>query len=143
MSANRKPRKAYRTKPLLTPVLFRYGSEEDRALKLIPHTELEKFRTGVGTESGWHDLAVRLNFGYVMATTIEFGMDLSTQLKHALDSLVAIQERFTRTNKWGGSGDELTAIGQALNYTDDMQQCTTRREQRDSMRIVMKSAILT
>lgn len=140
MANSQKPRKKYKPRPAIMPVTHGISDESKRTLKLIPHAELLKLAAGEGTEGSWHDLVSRLNFGYVLAERNNFGMDLKAPLKAALDAMVSIRERFDRVGKWGVSGDEQKLIGQALVYTDDMQDATTRREQRDCLRIVLETA---
>lgn len=141
MSANKKPRKAYTPRPALLNSMTQAISADDcRTLKLVPHAELTKLQLGNGDECSFHTLAARLNFGMVLATKHDFGMDLVKPMDGALFCLLDIKARFERVGKWGVTGADLTHIGQALVYTDDMQDATTRRQHRDAMREVMKAA---
>lgn len=114
------------------PAMFRYSQQEETALQLVPHSELDKFRHGLGDEVAWNTLAFRLNWGYVMAD--EFGDEPRAVMVEGLNAIRAIRERNERLQKWGCTGDEFFAIGEALNLTDEMQQKTTRKEQLDAIR---------
>jgi hypothetical protein len=139
MAANRKPRKPYRPKPALArPMVVGISDDDTRALKLIPHAALERLRTGGATETDWHTLTCRLNFGMVLANRFPFGV--VDEMRAALDAMISIQGRHGRTARWGATGDELVAIGDGLRHTDDMQDATTRRDHRDALQVVLASA---
>lgn len=138
MAGNKRPRKKHQPRPtLVRPITFAVDDDSRRILKLIPHKELDRFRAGEGTEGSWHDLVARLQFGRVISERNDFGMDLTTPFREALEAMASIKQRYDRVAKWGASGDEVKLIGQALVYADDMQDATTRREHRDVLRIVL------
>lgn len=129
MPRNKNTRKKMKHRPaLLLPVTIGLSSDGARALKMLPHTEFEKMRTGVGTESGWHTVTARLNLGHIMATSHEWGQPLKALTEQALDAVVSVRQRAFKTGKYGLSGDEMKVIGQALNDADDMEVQLTRRE---------------
>lgn len=143
MATNKKPRKKMSNRPaLISPMMFGIDSKGKQALKLVPHVSFEKFRTGDATETDWHTVTQRLNLGYVMASTHEWGIDLKQECKSALDAVVAVMERKNREGQFGLSGDESKIIGQVLNYCDDMEGQLTRKQLYACYQEVMKSAIL-
>lgn len=141
MASNKKPRKKYVQKPSKQiPIGFGISSDDSRILKIIPHTELEKLRTGTADDYAWNTITCRLNFGYVLANNHEFGIDLKEPLRQALDAMVSIKERYASNQRWICKGDELKAIGAAINYTDEIQYATTRRNHRDALKVVLTLA---
>lgn len=139
MPKSKAPRKARRTVRGGIPMTIRFGAEDARTLKLIPHQSLDRLRRGVGEESDWHTLAARLNLGAVMSMRYEEYAAVQPDMARALDALRSIRAR----GRWDvASGDELKAIGVALYLIDDMQDGTTRRDLADSMAEVYREAAL-
>ena len=139
MPVSKKPRKRYRPMTgdgfIKIPAVIRYRQQEETALQLVPHSELDKFRRGLADETTYHTLAFRLNWGYVMAG--EFFDALAQEaMARGLDAIRSVRERHERLGKWGTTGPEFEAMGYALNLTDEMQQKTTRKEQLHAIRIV-------
>jgi len=122
------------------PILFRTDPEHDRNLKLIPHQELVELREGRGTETSWHTITARLNFGGVLAMQHEFSEDPKPMIKAALGAMQTLKARHESTGRYVLTGDELKAIGAGLTMTDDLQDATTRRQHRDALRVVMQVA---
>lgn len=138
MAGNKAPKKKRTQRPaLVNPIMFGISDEHTRMLKLVPHAELTKLQSGVAGEESWHTITCRLNLGMVLARRNQFGVDLTIPIGHALNAMVAIQERHTTKGKWGVTGDELRHVGHGLVLTDEMQDATTRREHRDCLRIVL------
>lgn len=140
MAANRKPRKVYRPKYRGLPVTIRHTAEGDTDLQLIPRLDLEALREGRADESSWHTITARLNLGMVLASSHhpQAAVDV---MRASLDAMRAISTRHARTGKWGAAGDELRAISQGLDVTDDMQMIATRRELREALRTVHQFGI--
>jgi hypothetical protein len=139
MAANKKPRKAYKPKPAVLPMPIRFNAADERELQLIPHIEFAKLKAMTADEPTWHTLVYRLNAGLLLADK-HFDADARAVCGFALDSMVSIKERFAKVGKWGANGDELRAIGDALNLVDEMQKASTRRELRDTMKHVIEIA---
>lgn len=139
MAGNKKPRKAHRPKPAQLPVAYRFSSDDERTLQLIPHQELERLRTGEADESCWHTITCRLNIGMTLARRL-YSADAVVTMAHALDAVCDVRDRFKRVAKWGLSGDEAKRIGAGLVLTDEMQKASTRRQMRDAINYVMKAA---
>ena len=108
------------------------------ALQLIPHSELEKFKTGDADEFTWNTICFRLNWGYVMSGDHFDSVEARIMMEASLAAISLIKQRHERTGKWGTTGKEFNVIGQALNLTDDMQMNTTRRQQDQSLDTLMK-----
>lgn len=142
MAGNKKTRKPMKPrKALLRPMTIGIDEAGKQAMKLIPHAEFEKMRIGISTEESWHTIAGRLNLGYIMATTHEWDLSVTADMKYALDSIVAVMERFKRSGKFGLSGDEMKCIGEALNMIDDMESFLTRKELYACHLQLMKAAV--
>ena len=129
MPASKAPRKPYRPKsaPGQIPVLLRYSATDERQLKLVPHMALAAIREGRAVEEDWHTLAVRVNWGTVLARFPEY-QGVQPDFTVALDALRSLKARAEKTGRWIGTGDELRSIGEALALCDEMQDGTTRRD---------------
>lgn len=136
--SSKKPKKKYRPKyaPGTLPITIRHNNSDDTALQLVPHSELDKLRDGTADEYTVNTLAFRLNWGYVMAGEVFDAPEHRAATERDLAAIRAVKERHARTGKYGATGEEFHAMGDALNATNDMQEQATRREQRDAMRLV-------
>lgn len=135
MPSNKKPHKAYKPKYAKgqMPITIRHSNDADRTLQMIPHDELEKFRQGEADEFAVNTLSVRLNWGYVMAGEFFDNPEVRAALEAGLAAIRSVKERVNRLGKYGTTGEEFRAIGDALNYTDEMQKSSTRREQNEAL----------
>lgn len=145
MPNNKRPRKPMKHRPaLLAPINVAVHPDQARNLQLIPHQELAAIREGRGTETSWHTATARLNVGYVLGNILsedhELNPDPRPIVRLALDAMVQLRTRFDTTGKMIATGDELRAIGEGLNVTDELQSASTRRQQRDALRVVMATA---
>lgn len=127
-----------RRSALASPILFAVDPNHNRNLKLIPHQELVELREGRGTETSWHTVTARLNFGAVLAMQHEFSEDPKPVLRRALDAVRSLKERYEDNGRYVLTGDELKAIGEGLTLTDDLQDATTRRHHRDALRLMLE-----
>lgn len=139
MAGNRKPRKPGKNKVRTfttggkLPILFRTNPEDDRALKLMPHTDLAEIREGRGTEDGYWTVANRLNWASTMASMVEFSFDPAPVINAGLDAMLALNVRFREIGRFALKAEELKAVGEALTLADDMHDATTRRQHRDAL----------
>lgn len=129
--AKPKRSKAYTLRPARLPMTIRFNSEDERTLKLIPHTALFAIVAGAATEQDWHTIACRLNVGITLARTL-FNHDAAMCLATALAAICDVRERWQRVGKYGATEPERERIGAGLVLTDDMQKACTRREMRDA-----------
>lgn len=138
MPGNKKPRKKYRPKgpPGQLPITIRHSSKADTALQLIPQSDVDKLRDGTADEFTINTLAVRLNWGYVMAGENFDTPEARQSMIDALDALRSVKARFEKLGKYGCTQAEFQALGVGLGLTDEMQMMTTRRQQRDALRVV-------
>ncbi len=138
MPKNKKPKKAYRPKcqPGQLPVTIRHSNTADTMLQMVPHEELEKLRQGQADEFTINTLAFRLNWGYVMAGEIFDNPEVREVMEVGLAAIRSVKERVDRLGKYGATGEEFRALGEALNFTDEMQKSATRREQHEALTAV-------
>ena len=132
MPKSSKPKKAYRPKypKGQLPIVFRHSNKADLSLKVIPKEDLERLRIGEADEYTINTLAFRLNWGYVMAGEIFDTPEARKIMEDGLAAIRAVKERHKKTGKYGATGEEFFAMGDALNMTDEMQEGSTRREQQ-------------
>ena len=140
MARSSKPRKRYVPKQKSLPVVFRHDAEGERNLSLYPHLELMKLKNGVADEAAIHTLAARLNIAYVLAGNTNQSEEAVEVFVKALDAVRSMDARFGKVGKVGATGDELMALGEALNLADELQAGRTRREIRDATEYVWKVA---
>lgn len=140
MAASKKPRKKYKPTRAAIPIVFRFNEADEQTLQLYPHAEMLKLRTGNADESTWHTLTCRLNIGQTIAHIGEHSDEVKRAMRDSLDAMRSIFQRNQEKGKWGATGDELTAIGDGLVLTDDLQKASTRRQLRDATNIVFREA---
>lgn len=116
------------------PINIRFNSQDETQLQLVPQTLLECFRAGTADESDWHTLALRLNWGRLLAE--KHFPDAAQDLASAQDALRAVKARHERSGKWGIAQPEFAAMGHGLTVTDAMQRQCTRRELREALQAV-------
>lgn len=119
------------------PVTIRFAQRHETDLQLNPHTTLDKFRDGAAEEGDWHLLALRTNWGRVLAE--RHFVDAAPEMMAGQDALLAVKEHYIRTERWGIAQPEFVAMGQALNLTDAIQLQCTRRELRDALEVVYRA----
>lgn len=124
MATNRKPRKAYRPRPVLVDALTRLQpapkAQRDTVLLRL-HTALEEMARG--TQPGpqeWRDMADAINT--LEALTVHMAvLDASTTmpvLERATAAMVAAERRYRSTGRAGLDGPGLQALRDALQlYT--------------------------
>jgi hypothetical protein len=135
-----KRNKKYQPRSAAIPIAFRFNADDERTLQLVPHTELLKLKMGSADESSWHGLTCRLNIGMTLAHMGEQSDEAKRAMHASLEAMRSVLARNRETGKWGATGSELTAIGDGLVLTDEMQKGSTRRVLRDAMHVVFKEA---
>lgn len=131
-------RSKYRPKPAVLPKMFRHSKEADINLQLVPHQELEKFKTGEADEYTWNTVCFRLNWGYVMSGDHFDSVEARELMEQSLKAIRSVKTRHEKTGRWGTTGEEFNIIGQALNLTDEMQMNTTRKQQDESLQTLLR-----
>ena len=129
----------YKPRPVaVLPKIFRHSKEVEVTLQLVPHQELEKFKTGEADDYTWNTVCFRLNWGYVMSGDHFDSVEARELMQDSLDAIRSIKARHEKTNTWGTTGNEFNIIGQALNLTDEMQMNTTRKQQDESLNTLLR-----
>lgn len=138
MPKSAKPRKQYRRRYAegTLPITIRHSRSADTALQLVPHSELDKLRDGTADEYTFNTLAFRIDWGYVMAGEVFDTPEARAITERGLAAMRSVKARFERLGKYGTTGEEFAALGDALNVTNDMQLRATRREQLEAIRIL-------
>ena len=139
MANNKKPRKRHIPRRNILPMTIRHNAQSEQTLQLVPHTELMKFREGVGDEIGWNTITARLNVGLVAAYQADFDPEYYL-LMDSLKAIVNVRERFLNTGRWGLSGNDLKSIGDGLVATDNLQLSITRKQLSKAIDYVFKNA---
>lgn len=141
MAKNKKPKKTYRPRNVPTlPPLFRFDTDTEIKLQLIPHQMLESMRNGTAVEDDWHSMAARLNLGTTLAFDEFEGQEIRDAMNAAMDALKSVWDRYKRLGKLGTTGEEWQALSLGLNLTDDMQKSCTRLELTRAMGKVFRQA---
>ena len=104
------------------PMTIRHFGDND--LQITPHQCLADF----STESDWHTLAKRLNWGYVASARFD---ESRPGMEQALLTIAAVKGRFEITQ------EERLALAHGLELCDIMQGMMTRREMRDDMHTML------
>lgn len=135
---NRKRNKRYIPKPCHLPSIFGMSKKMSTDLRLPAHLFLEAFRTGHGTEEAAHSLAACMNIGARLSAYQS--EEVQEAMSAALDACQAMMDRGNSTGKWGLSGDELKALGEGVNLTNEMQDASMRRQVMNAIHETMRVA---
>lgn len=110
---------------------IRMAKDHELNLQLVPHGHLAAMADGRGDEDAYCTVVFRTLVGHSLVELAdESGKEaLLKVFLPALDSAIAVGERYKRLGKFGLNGDELTSLKAGLNLTDDLQAASTRREQ--------------
>lgn len=139
MAANKKPRKAYRPKPVrVDPVgyvltgmlpLEKVGSELIR-LRLVNHGALAALTQGRATNEDFNLLISALNVTEALMMQ-ELGAEYSPELKAGQDALRAIGERFKKIKRFVLRAEEMSALNLAMDVHDaQLEICTVSQIER-------------
>ena len=135
----KKRTKKYRPKPEPSlPIVFGVPQESMTSLALMPHACIAAIVDGSAVEENIYTLANVCN----MATLLSERKRM-TSLPVAIagqEAIIRVIQRFDATGKIGFSGDDYQAIKAAVTLNDELQQACTRRELRDIILILQKSA---
>jgi len=125
----RKRNHKYKPKPLIPILGFAYTKEHAIQLKMMPHTALEAIRTGAATEEDISAIIIRIDWGAILIKNHFDQKQAGRVMNDGLNAVISLQNRLKDLGRYIATGEELKAIGDALNAVDDMQDTTTRREQ--------------
>lgn len=139
------PRKKYR--PPAVPVTagrmrsVRYAHRHEMWLKTIPHAALDEIRAGRGTPDHFNSICIRVHWGERMLLdhfAPENVAEHSNAIRAAIAAISAISDRYDADGTFSVTDFEFQRIGAALCLTDDLQTSTTKVEQEESLRAVLK-----
>ena len=134
MPRSARPRKAYRPRPIGIPTSIRFSQADETDLQLLPHLDLERFRTGTADAAGWSVLATRVNWGAVLAA--RHAPEAVERMQNGVRALAAVIGRHAAIGRWGVDGGQFRAIADALDVVDQLQVQLTRRELADALHVV-------
>lgn len=100
--------------------------EEQNKFQIRYYTALDSFPRGEATRDTWQTLADAINMTKSMCTA-GLGDEYIDMVEGAIDALAACRDRFKRTQKWGMSGDEMTAIRDTLRLVNAQYETVTLR----------------
>lgn len=113
-------------------------SKDQLTLQLIPHSCLDNFRKGCVQEGDFDTLAMRVNWCKTVCQ--RFAHEHLPTAEAGIVAMLAVKDRYQRLGRWGMTGPEMTAVGNALNAIDDMQTQLKRVELIATMRDVFRLA---
>ena len=132
MAGNKRPTKKrnlnHRKVKTNTPVLFRYGKDDDNKLKFPPQISLEEFNSGLGDLSKWKTIYFRVQVGTQLINYFEKD-SLDIRIEDGIDCLNDIYYHHQKTNKWEINSNQLSLMKSILCCIDNMQDGTTRNQQ--------------
>lgn len=142
MPTSKKPRKAYRPPAVRASAnhnqAFRFNADADLYLQMAPHQALEALRLGTAGTDDYNTLAIRVFWAAQMARDhVDFSEDLTQLLQRGTAAIAAVSERYDRLGRFGATGPELLALGEALAMADQLQALATRRQQETSLATVL------
>ena len=132
MPASKRPRKAYRPAVARTSAnhnqAFRFNAGADLYLQMAPHQALEALHTGAASSDDHNTLAIRVFWAAQIARDHFESDEHIAVLDLGVRAVAAISDRYDRIGRFGATGPELLALGDALVIADQMQKLATRRE---------------
>lgn len=136
------------SKPFLPAMIARADSDriehsynDALAEQALAHKQFQELREGRGNYDGWCDLAARINLGAVLARSYEFNEgDPAETMNGGIEALAAVYERCKVHGSYVMKGEEMRALGDALNTVDALWEATTRRQHLVAMRMVIAQA---
>jgi hypothetical protein len=135
MSRSQKPRKKYRPKPVQTDaVMFLMNGDEplDESLRMTILTTVHASAAGLAHGScdkeSWNILVNALNIALVIAEDAgnnEIGLK---SIYAAQNAMIAVAERYHRTQRLVFAGDELRDLNAGLALFENMVETVTKRQ---------------
>lgn len=121
------------------PILFRFSRNSEINLQIRPHAALQQVSTGCANEKDWDTLSTRVNVGQVLSRqAFPDRADVHELMDQAVLAVVSLGKRYRAVGRMVATGEELTAISEALRLTDEMQKETTRLQQLVATRTVRR-----
>lgn len=135
---HRKRNKKYVPKPCYLPPIFGNSKEMTTDLQLPGHIFIEAMKSGHGQEEMGHSLAAMLNIGARLSE--HQSQEVQEAMSAALDAAQSMMDRGNRTGKWGLSGNEMKAISEGVDLTNEMYSASMRRQVMQAINETMKVA---
>jgi hypothetical protein len=130
----------YRPKAKSLPITIRFSKDAELRLCLVPQVELSKFREGLADAVSVNTLAMRLNFGDLLAAKYFVEGEARATMEKAVEALQSVKARADKTGKIGATGEEYHRMADGLNLTDQMQESCTRAELYKTLTFVLQAA---
>lgn len=104
-------------------------------MSLLAHGYIESFRLGEAQYEHFSGLRSMCRVSHLAASA--HYPEHAHIPQRGLDAIASIEARHTRTGKWGVSGPELTALGDALNLMDQLMLVVRRVDMAKHVKAVL------
>jgi hypothetical protein len=135
MASNRKPRRPYKQKQVQTDaVMFLMNGDDplDQSLRTTilttVHGSAASLARGSNDKEAWNIIVNALNIALVLAEDAgnnEIGLEV---IYAAQNAMIAVAERFHRTERLVFAGDELQALNAGIALFENMVDTVTKRQ---------------
>jgi hypothetical protein len=140
MAQSKRPRKAYRPKPINPSALvdalasrqpMERGKQQD--VSIVAHQAMRALVSGEGTEFDVEHLAVATNLSMLL-TELGVGREYLAVAIAGQEAVVRCRARAERTGKWGLDGPAIAAIDLALELHDQQVEIATQAQMSAAIR---------
>ncbi|MBR8182124.1 hypothetical protein KDW54_06900 [Burkholderia ambifaria] len=111
---------------------------QQRDLALCYHISFENMLKR-GNEEDWYVLASAMNVALVLAER-GYGEEFIPEIKHAMESLMAVKYRADRTGQWAFDGAGIQAMRIAIDLHDQQCALANRGEIKAALKAIVKRA---
>ncbi|MEM5384160.1 hypothetical protein VSR68_11280 [Paraburkholderia phymatum] len=135
MAGNKKPRKAYRPRPVRTDIatfMFEGDAQLDATLQTSILTAVHAAATslvrGANDESAWHTIVNAFNIAQILSETAgnrEVGLNV---MYAAQNAMIGIGERANETGRLVFTGEELKAMNAGVALFEQFAQTVSKRQ---------------
>lgn len=110
------------------PSVWGTSASAHRSLDLVARNAFDAFVSSKATLDDWRALAERVNVFQVILTRHFNNPEFEAVLRQAENALRSINQRYNRTQSFGWSGEERSALLQAVELCEEVQRNCLRRE---------------
>lgn len=139
MSKNKKPRKAYRPRPIDRTIGFAVlgkhqpmQGDQTTDLGIAYHVALDEMCKGRGTEEHWSTVACSLNIALVL-TERGYGASFMPVVNAALAGVVRARDCARQSGAWEFDGDALNSIRRAFELHDEQMRIAPKSVVKEAL----------